>query len=246
MNNSATIEKMNQMKFYGMSRAMKSVIENNGNHNYTADELIAHLIDVEWDERTNRKIHNRVKLANFRYKAMISEIDFSLSRNLDKNIILRLSDCSWIRDAGNIILTGATGVGKSFMACALGHQACINGFKVSYYQCSKLFSLLKYYREETSYLKKMEMLSKCDVLILDDFGIHHFEQQSRMSLLEMVEDRYCKKPTIIVSQLPVANWHEIIGDNTIADAVLDRLVHNSYKIELKGESVRKIYGKNLD
>jgi len=237
---------MKMMRLNGMARAFQNALESDVK-NLTTDELIAHLIDVEWDDRNNLKIQNIIKQANFRYNALLAELDFSVNRNLDKNLVLRLSECSWIKKSQNIIITGPTGSGKSHVDCALGYQSVINGFKVSYFNCSKLFSLLKFYKDDATYFKKLEKIGKTDILILDDFGLQTFDKPGRISLLEILEDRYNKKSTVIVSQLPVKNWHDIIGDSTIADAICDRLVHNSYKIDLKGvDSMRKIYGKNLD
>jgi DNA replication protein DnaC len=206
---------------------------------FTADEMVGHLIDAEWDERENRKLERLLKGAKFRYQSAIEEIDFSINRNLDKNRILRLSDCSWIRGKENIIITGPTGVGKSFIATALGHQACMYGYKVIYYNCLKFFSQMRYWQADGSYIKEMKKIGKAELLILDDFGLEILDKANRISLLEILEDRVGKCSTIIVSQLPENKWHEIIGDETIADAICDRVLHNSYKIKMKGESMRK-------
>lgn len=244
MNNQATIEKMREMKLHGMLRAFQSTMETSVKNNFTADELLAHLIDAEWDDRYNRKLNRLIKAAKFRYQASIEQMDFQLNRNLDKNMILRFSDCSWISKNQDIIVTGPTGVGKSFIASALGFQGCMYGFKVMYFNCSKLFSLLKYAKADGSIIKQMNSIQKQDVIILDDFGLYPFDTQSRLFLLEIMEDRHGRKSTIISSQFPVKNWHEVIGEPTIADAICDRIIHSAFRIELKGESVRKKYGKN--
>jgi len=244
MNNTATLEKMNQMKLYGMVRAFKTTFETGMNHKFTTDELMAHLIDAEWDERHNRKLNRLIQLAKFRYQASLEQIDFMLNRNLDKNTILRFSDGNWIREKRNIIITGPTGVGKSFIAAALGHQACVLGFKTVYFNYSKLFPMLTLYKADGTYFKQMNKIQKQDVLILDDFGLQKLEIQSRLALLEILEDRHGIKSTVIVSQLPVSSWHEIIGDKTIADAICDRIIHTAYRLEIKGESVRKKYQNN--
>jgi len=243
MNNQATLEKMNQMKLYGMAHAFRETMETRIHESFTADELVAHLVDTEWDDRHNRKLNRLIKGARFRYQASFEQIDFSLNRNLDKNIILRFSNCSWIEKKQNIIIEGPTGVGKSFIGSALGHQACMYGFKTLYFNATKLFSRLKLLKADGSYVKEIKKIEKTDVLIIDDFGIQHLDTQSRLSLLEILEDRHGKKSTIIISQLPVTKWHEIIGDPTIADAICDRIIHSSFRIELKGESVRKRYTK---
>jgi len=243
MNNQGTTEKMQQMKLYGMLRSFRSSLETGIEKNFTADEFLAHLIDAEWDERYNRKLARLIKEARFRYQASIQQIDFQLSRNLDKNAVLRFSDCNWIEEKRDIIITGPTGAGKSFVATALGHQGCMYGFKVSYFNCSKLFSQLKISKADGTNLKELKRLQNQDVIVIDDLGLHPFDTQSRLSLLEIMEDRHGRKSTIIASQFPVNNWHEIIGEPTIADAICDRIIHNAYRIELKGESVRKKYAK---
>jgi len=245
MNNQATLEKMNQMKLYGMAHAFRETMETRIHESFTADELIAHLVDTEWDNRHNRKLNRLIKQARFRYQASFEQIDFSLNRNLDKNMMLRFSNCSWIEKKQNFIIEGPTGVGKSFIGSALGHQACMYGFKTLYFNATKLFSRLKLLKADGSYVKELKKIEKMDVLIIDDFAVQHLDTQSRLSLLEIFEDRHGRRSTIIISQLPVTKWHEIIGDPTIADAICDRIIHNSFRIELKGESVRKNYEKIL-
>lgn len=243
-NNQATLQKLGQMKLYGMARALTNTIEAGNKSQFTADELISHLIDAEWDDRYNRKLTRLLKGARFRYKASFEEIDFTINRGLDKNQLLRLSNCQWIESHGDCIVTGPTGAGKSFIASALGHQACMYGFKVLYYPSSKLFAHLKLSRADGSYLKELTKILKMDVIILDDFGIEPLDTQSRLSLLEILEDRHGRRSSVFVSQLPVASWHEVIGDPTIADAICDRIIHNAHRIELKGDSVRKVYRNN--
>jgi DNA replication protein DnaC len=239
MTNEATIEKMNQMKLNGMAQAFRSTMQANISHNFTPDELIAHLVDAEWDERYNRKLTRSIKAASFRYQASFQQIDFIHSRNLDKNLLLRLSQCDWIEKADNILITGPTGVGKSYLACALGHQATILQYSVSYSNCIKLFSRLKFAKVDGSYDKELKKLKKKNVLILDDFGLHPIDEQSKLMLLELLEDRYAQHSMIITSQFPLKSWHEIIANPTIADAICDRLFHNAHKIDLQGESMRK-------
>ena len=239
MNNQSTLEKMNQLKLHGMVRAFRALLETGNNKDVTTDELIAHLVDAEWDERHNKKITRLLKEARFRYQACFEQIDFTLNRNLDKNMVLRLSDCSWIEKKNNIIINGPTGAGKSFLASAIGHQACLYGFKAVYFNTKKLFGLLKLSKADGTYLKELKRIERADVLILDDFGLQTLDTQDRLSLLEIFEDRHGRKSTVIASQVPVTKWHDIIGDPTIADAICDRVIHSSYRIELKGASLRK-------
>ena len=245
MVNQATLEKMQEMRLYGMVRAFHATMEAGIKSNFTADEMVAHLVDAEWEERHTRRFVRLLKGARFRYQASMEQLDFRLPRNLDKNVILRFSDCRWIDKAQNIIFTGPTGAGKSFIACALGHQACMQGYKVIYYNCSKLYAKLRLAQADGSYLKEVERIARQEVLILDDFGLEALDGRIRLSLLELIEDRHGRASTVIASQIPVKKWHEIIGDATIADAVCDRLLHNAHRIELKGDSMRKIYAKNL-
>ena len=239
MKHEQTLEKMKQMKFYGMTRAFSSTMEASNREQYTPDEMVAYLVDAEWDDRHNRKIDRYVRLAKFRYKSNIEQIYFDPSRNLDKNTMLRYAECDFIKKKENILITGSTGVGKSFIASAIGHQACLLGHKVVYYNTSKLFSKLKMAKADGSHLKEVSKIERQDLLILDDFGLQAMDSQSRSLFMEIIEDRYEKKSTIITSQIPVEKWYEVIGEKTIADAILDRLVHSSHRMELTGESMRR-------
>lgn len=238
--NSSTINKMAQMKFYGMQQAYQTLLESNHHHSMSNDEIVSMLVQAEWENRENRKINRYMKAARFRYQASIEEVDFSINRGLDKTHMLRLADCSFIDKKENILISGPTGVGKSYIASALGHQACLQGYKTLYFNTQKLFPQFKMYKADGSYLKQMNKIEKHDLLILDDFGLQPLDESARMILLEMIEDRHGKQSTIISSQLPVSKWYEIIGDNTVADAILDRMVHTAHRLELQGESFRKL------
>lgn len=206
---------------------------------YTNDELIAYLMQSEWDDRQNRKIDRLTKAARFRYSAVMENIDYDPTRNLDKNRINRFAGCEFLMEKENILITGSTGAGKSYMASAIGHQACSLGHKVMYFNTTKLFTMLKTSKADGSYMKQIDKLAKQDLLVLDDFGLKGLDNINRDCFMEIIEDRHGKKSTIIASQLPVEAWHQIIGEQTIADAILDRLVHTAHRIDIKGESMRK-------
>ena len=232
------LTKMKQMRLLGMAKAFNLTLESGKNEKFTPDEMITHLIESEWDERYNRKLDRTLQSARFRYKASIEEISFENNR-VDKNQMLRLADCEFVKQKENIIITGSTGIGKSFIASALGHQACSLGYRVLYQHSTKLFGRMKIAKADGSYLKELAKIERQHVLLIDDFGIQPLDAQSRSALLEIMEDRHGKSTTIITSQIPISKWHEVIGEQTIADAILDRIVHDAHRIEMKGESLRK-------
>lgn len=233
-----TISKMKQMRLTGMTRAFQLTMESGKNEKFTPDELVSHLIDAEWDDRYNRKLSRSVQSARFRYKSSIEQINYENSR-LDKNQVQRLADCDFIKRGENIIITGSTGIGKSFLASAIGHQACSLGYRVLYQHNTKLFARMKIAKADGSYLKELAKIEKQHLLLIDDFGLQPLDAQSRSTLMEIIEDRHGKSSIIITSQVPVSMWHDIIGEQTIADAILDRIVHDAHRIEMKGESLRK-------
>ena len=237
--NETILQKMKQMKMHGMAAAFKTSLEDGGKVNMTADEMISFLIESEWDDRNNRRIERRIRVARFRYKANVEQIDFKIDRNLDKNLMNRFCECSYIDKKENILITGSTGIGKSYIASALGNQACMLGYKVLYASTSKLFAMLKMAKADGSYIRETARIEKMDLLILDDFGMQPLDSHNRSSLIEIIEDRHGKRSTIITAQLPVGQWHDVIGEKTIADAVMDRIVHNAHRIEMSGESLRK-------
>jgi DNA replication protein DnaC len=237
--NNTTLEKMRKMKLLGMHRAFKTNLESGRNESFTPDEIVAHLVESEWEDRQNRAIERNIKNARFRYKAAIEDLLYHADRNIDKNQIMRFTQCSFIDKHENILITGSTGIGKSYLASAIGHHACSMGYKVIYHNVPKLFSRLKMAKADGSYLKDIARLERQNLLILDDFGIQPFDAHSRAALLEIIEDRHGLSSLIITSQVPVNKWHEVIGEQTIADAILDRIIHESHRVELKGESLRK-------
>ena len=234
-----TADKLQKLKLTGMLQALQEQEDNRSYSEMTFQERFEHLVDQEYLEKTNRRIAMRIRLAKFRQQGCIKNIDFKASRNLNKSEILELDKCRFIKENRNVIITGASGVGKSYLACSLGHSACLNGYKVSYARIGRLLTEIGIGRGDGSYIKLIKSLSKFDLLILDDWGLTKLTQQQREDFLEIMEDRYSLRSTIMTSQLPVDKWHEIIGDSTIADAILDRIIHNSYRINLKGDSMRK-------
>lgn len=237
--NSTLLNQMSQMKFYGMQQAYQTLLDSKQHHSLTNDEVISILIQAEWEDRENRKVNRYLKAARFRYLASIEEVNLTATRGLDKTQLLRLADCSFIKKKDNILITGPTGVGKSYLASALGHQACLQGYKTLYFNTQKLFPQLNISKADGSYLKQVSKIERHDLLILDDFGLQPLDNNSRMMLLEIIEDRHGRSSTIIASQLPVAKWYDIIGDSTVADAILERMAHAAHRLELKGESLRK-------
>ena len=237
--NAQIIEKMKTMKLIGMLRAFQSSFESGGMNKMTSDEMIAYLIEEEWDDRYNRKIARMTMNARFRYKASIEQMYFETDRGIDKNLVLRLAECTFINKKENILITGSTGIGKSYLASALGQQACTLGYRVLYLNASKLFAKLKMAKADGSYIAEIGKMERQQLILIDDFGIQPLDAQSRSMFMEIIEDRHGKGSTIITSQVPVAKWHEVIGEQTIADAIMDRLIHNAHRLELKGESLRK-------
>jgi DNA replication protein DnaC len=237
--NETTLSKMKQIRLLGMHGAFLSALETGKTDDYTNDQFVSMLVDAEWDDRHNRKIARSIKNARFHYQASIEKLSYDDARNIDKNQLLRLAQNDYIEKCENLIITGSTGVGKCYIATAFGHQACIEGYRVLYFNATKLFSKLKMSKADGSYLKELAKIERQHLLIIDDFGLQSLDSQNRMTLLEIIEDRQNKGSVIITSQLPVKGWYEMIGEKTIADAILDRLIHQSHRIELKGESMRK-------
>lgn len=242
--NETTLTKMQHMKFYGMHGAFKTAIETGKTDDYTIDEFAAYITDAEWDDRQNRKIERSIKNARFRYKATVEDIIYDTSRNIDRTKLMRLFDCSFIGKGESLLITGSSGVGKSYIAAALGYQACIEGYRVMYFNTAKLFAKLKMAKADGSYLKELARLERQHLLIFDDFGLQPLDNHNRMALMEIIEDRHGRGSSIITSQLPVSGWYSIIGEKTISDAILDRLVHDAHRIELRGESLRKTRKQN--
>jgi DNA replication protein DnaC len=239
MNNTQTLEKMKELRLFGMYDSFNNALETGMIHDFKADEFVAHLIEAEYDDKSDRRIRRLIKNANFRLIAELENIRYKADRNLSKKQILKISELRFLSSSENIIITGLTGTGKTFLACAIGLKACMNGYKVAYYSSNKLFYKLKYEKSCGNYIKEFEKLIKKNLIIIDDFGLDILDKESRMSLFEILEERIEKKSMIICSQIPIENWYDIIGEKTIADAICDRLISNAQFINLKGDSMRK-------
>ena len=237
--NQETLDKMSSLRLRGMFNAFKTSLETTQKESRTIDQFISLLIISEWDDRRNRAIERAIKQANFRHKASIEDLNFSLERGLDKNQVQKLADLSFFNQHKDVFITGSTGTGKSYLATALGYEACQKGFKVIYSNTARLMGLLKSSKAKGTILTELRKIERMDLLILDDFGLQPFDATARMNLLDVIEDRYGKKSTIITSQIPVKEWYDVIGEKTVADAVLDRIIHQSLRVELYGESLRK-------
>ena len=237
--NEQAIKRMREMKFYGMLRAFQTSIESDTMKDLTKDEMVAQLVEEEWDDRCNRKIARNMHNARFHYKASIEQMHFDVDRGIDKNQVMRLAECLFIEKKENIMITGSTGIGKSYLASAIGQQACTLGYRVMYTNATKLFAKLKMAKADGSYMNEIAKMERQHLLIIDDFGIQPLDSQNRSTLMEIIEDRHEKASTLITSQIPVSKWYEVIGEKTIADAIMDRIIHNAHRLELTGESLRK-------
>ena len=233
-----TYEKLVQMRLRGMAAAFQQALEQ-PDAELSFEDRLGLMVDREWNERQDRSLQRRLQIARLREPACMEDVNYRHPRQLDKAVFQRLATCQWIRNHETVLFTGPTGVGKTWLACALGNQACREGYSVVYRRLPRLLHQLRIARADGSYAKELAHLARIDVLLLDDWGLAVLEDEERRDLLEVLEDRRGLRSTVVTSQLPVAQWHDTIGDPTIADSILDRIVHQAHRIELGGTSLRK-------
>jgi DNA replication protein DnaC len=230
-----TLDNLRSLRLFGMLKALEDQMNMNNLADFSFEDRLGLLIESEILVRGNKQLQSRLKTAKLRLSACVEDLDLKASRGLDKTAIMSLSSCDWLRLHRNILITGPTGSGKTFVSCAVAQKACREGYTVAYQRASKLFHDLALAKADGRYLKILANIAKKDLLLIDDFALAPLTDEQRRDLLEILEDRYNRKSTIVVSQVPSDHWHEIIGDPTIADAILDRLVHNAHKLHLKAK-----------
>lgn len=240
------LDKLKNLRLYAMARVFAEQLQQPDIDNLSFEDRFGLLVDVEVTERENSRLQIRLRKAKLKQSACIEDIDYCASRELDKTVILSLASCNWIQSHDNAIIIGATGTGKTYLACALAHKACLHGYTAYYSRLSRLLQEISIAKGDGRYTKLLNSLAKINVLILDDWGLDGLNDDQRRNLLEVLDDRHGKQSTIVTSQLPIKMWHEAIGDNTLADAILDRLIHNSYRLTLSGDSMRKIRASKKD
>jgi DNA replication protein DnaC len=235
------MEKLGAMRLNGMARALAEQLEMSDLGTLSFEERLGLMVDREMSQRQDRRMQTRLRKAKLRVPACVEDIDFRHKRGLDKSLVMALAACEWIKGRQNLIITGPTGAGKTYLACALVHKACLEGHGAIYRRLPNLLREITMARADGSYPQKMAAYAKTSLIALDDWGLDRLAREQALDLLELLEDRHGLKSTLVAAQVPIDHWHEIIGDPTLADAVLDRLVHNAHKIQLKGESMRKKY-----
>ena len=234
-----TLDRLRTIRLNGMADAYAEQMNQTESDALTFDERLGLLVDREASDRESRRLTSRLRRARLRQSAAIEDVEYSATRGFDKTVIRSLARCQYIRGAENILIVGPTGTGKTYLACAFAHKACLEGFTAQYHRLSTLLANLEIAKADGRYGKLVTAIAKTDLLILDDWGLAPINDHARTILLEILDDRHGNKSTIVTSQLPIDAWHTAIGEATIADAILDRLVHNGHKIELTGESMRK-------
>lgn len=243
MLNEQTVEKLHAMKLFGMAEAFRTQLETAAASNLGFEERFALLVDQQWTWRENRALARRLRAAKLKERGVVEDINYHHPRQLDRKLMRSLVSSEWVRQHQNILFIGPTGIGKSWLACALAHKACRDGFAVLHQRTSELLRDLAVAHADGSFGRLLLKLARIDVLLLDDFAMTPFKDSERRDFLEICDDRYERRSLILTSQVPVAHWHEQIGDPTIADSILDRIVHNAYRVELNGESMRKKKGR---
>lgn len=234
-----TLDKLHRLRLPGMARAFIAQLEQPDSAALSFEERLGLLVDEEATVRDDARLKTRLRTATLRQSACVEDIDHRHPRGLDKPLVKKLSQGAWLREHLNCLITGPTGVGKSFIACALAHQACRDGYRVRYLRLPRLLAELSIAKGDGRYRRLLTQLASVDLIVLDDFGLAAFNDEQRRDLLEILEDRYQRKSTLVTSQFPVEQWHDLLGDPTLADAILDRLVHHAYRLQLKGDSLRK-------
>ena len=241
-----TLDLLNQLGLSGMAKGLQDLDTQPEARSLNHAEWLALLLEQEITVRRQKRFESRARMARLRHDACIEDVDYQAPRGLDRSLFLKLGTCDWIRAKRNLLITGPCGVGKSFLACALGQKACREDLSVVYHRASRLFAMLTLGRSDGRYAKILRALSRANLIILDDWGPETLSADRRRDLLEIVEDRYNRGSILITSQVPVDKWYEIIGSPTLADAILDRIIHNAYRIDLTGESLRKRHALLLD
>jgi DNA replication protein DnaC len=239
MLNHPTFEKLHALRLTGMATAFREQLHLPESHGLSFEERLGLLVDREMTVRSDRRLTTRLRQAKLRLSASVEDIDYRHPRGLDTSLLLRLASCRWIAERHNVLITGPTGIGKTWLACAFGHKACREGYTVLYLRLPRWLQELAIAKGDGRYPKLMAALAKTALVILDDWGLAPLNDEQRRDVLELLEERHGRGATIVTSQFPVDHWHTVLGDPTLADAILDRLLHNAYKIALTGESMRK-------